>query len=114
MSEIGFLSIVDDRSDRDGDTVLVRSRWVKDLEAFRRCLPPQDRDSPITEDELRDYRFRLCCSKVAAARAVASLVSRIDYPNFKDRVAETDPDRASVYSRIWRALLEFADRWSYL
>jgi len=96
----GFYSVVENRN-RAGE-LLVRARVREDLEALRDLLPGVD----VEETPERDYRFRVSVPHEDWALAVAELAREIDYPNFKDAVAERQGrERAHVYSGVWGTLL---------
>lgn len=95
----GFFSVVADTT--DAERVLVRARVCADLEALRPLLPGLE----ISETATRDYRFRARVERDTWTRAAAALAAEIDYPNFKDAVAERQGyERASVYARVWATL----------
>ena len=95
----GFYSVVADRN--DPGQVLVRGRAREDLEA----LKGQIADLEIFEDRAADYRWRAYVSREQWRDAVAQIAEEIDYPNYKDAVAERQShDRASVYGRVWSVL----------
>ncbi len=104
---IGFFSIVADVRARGA--VLVRARDREDLAGFIGRIPRVTETGrvrrgslpKIVETPRADYPFR-ASMPIADARAVlAGLVSAIDYPNFKDAVAEQDPVRAHKYMGVW-------------
>ena len=69
MTPIGFFSIVQKPSDRDGDTLTVRARVRSDLEALRdQYLPGL---GEIQESRHNDYRFRAVVPRPAVAAAMA-------------------------------------------
>lgn len=97
----GFYSIVEDFHDRD--RLLVRARVREDLEALADLVPGLE----VEETPDRDYRFRASVTREVWASAAAQLAREIDYPNFKNAVAERQGvDRAHVYGDVWATLLE--------
>jgi len=99
---IGFFSVVGHADDTD--TVLVRARAREDLDALRRRYLP---DLEIVENHGSDYRFRAYMRRDEWEYAAQRLAADIDYPNFKNAVAERQgPERAHLYSRVWAALRE--------
>ena len=97
----GFYSIVEDFRDREG--LLVRARVREDLEALADLVPGLE----VEETPERDYGFRASVTREVWASAVAQLAREIDYPNFKNAVAERQGvDRAHVYGDVWATLLE--------
>lgn len=98
----GFYSIVMHRD--DPETMVVRARVCEDLEALReRYLP----ELQIVDSAGTDYRYRALVAKLDWAVAAHRLAFDVDYPNFKDAVADQQgPARARLYTRIWTTLLE--------
>lgn len=96
----GFYSVVADRH-HDG-RLLVRARVREDLEALGDLIPRLR----VEETPERDYRFRISVRRDVWTSAAAALAEEIDYPNFKNAVAERQgPGRAHVYSDVWLRLL---------
>lgn len=94
----GFYSVVQDTSDPEGETLLVRSRTRQDLEALREFLPAIE----IRETPEHDYRFRVRLPRQVFGVIALNLVSEIDYPNFKNAVAERQShERAGIYGDVW-------------
>lgn len=97
----GFYSVVEDFHDRD--QLLVRARVREDLEALADLVPELE----VDETPERDYRFRASVPRDVWSEAAAHLVQEIDYPNFKNAVAERQGvDRAHIYGDVWATLLE--------
>ncbi|MFM9053923.1 MAG: hypothetical protein ACKOQ5_03565, partial [Solirubrobacterales bacterium] len=61
-------------------------------------------ESEIEENPQADYRFRMTVRSDDWAGLVKVLAAGIDYPNFKDEVSKTDPERAAVYMGVWSEL----------
>lgn len=102
FTSLGFFSVVAHRD--DPDTMLVRARVRADLEALREAHLP---DVDIVETRDRDYRFRALVARDAWAHAAGALARDIDYPNFKNAVAERQGhSRASRYSHVWSVMYE--------
>src|SRR3954447_12316660 len=100
LSTIGFFSVVALRD--DPERLLVRSRARADLEALRDHYLP---DLEIVEGAGTDYRYRGFVARADFEPVAAKLVAAIDYPNFKDAVAERQgSSRAHVYSDVWSVL----------
>jgi hypothetical protein len=101
----GFYSVVAHR-DRPG-TLLVRARTRTDIEALR----VQILDLAPFEDESADYRWRAEVSREQLAKAVAQLAEEIDYPNFKNAVADAQgPEREGLYQQVWQVLRRLQQR----
>lgn len=104
----GFYSAVEDHEHLGN--VLVRARVREDLEALVDLIPSLE----VHETPERDYRFRASVPREAWANAVAELAREIDYPNFKNAVAELQgSDRAHVYSGVWGTLLGLQEGGRY-
>jgi hypothetical protein len=92
----GFVSIVAHRD--DPKTVLVRGRSRADVEAVARRLGVKS----IVETPQADYPFRVVARRAQIAKLMADLVREIDYPNFKNEVAERQGDeREHLYHEVW-------------
>lgn len=106
ISEDGFASVVAHR-DRP-DHLLVRARARSDLENLCRVAEEEgvggfDPVGIFSLDDA-DYRWRLEVRRDDFASLVSSLVGRIDYDNFKNRVASRDSERAHLYMDVWSDL----------
>ncbi|WP_144605446.1 hypothetical protein [Algoriphagus algorifonticola] len=100
-SKNGFLSVVQHRE--KPDQVVVRARVRKDLEAIFH-------EGSIIETPDGDYRFRVFISKQEAVALIAKQVQDIDYPNFKNAIAQTPQqrDKLSAYHDIWTVMWNYA------
>ena len=100
LTSVGFFSIVRKTGESD---LTVRARARSDLEELiRRYLPSM---GPIVEGTGTDYPYRAQASPDALAAGVARIVEDIDYPNFKDMVADRQGfERAHVYGDVWSVL----------
>ncbi|HZU35487.1 MAG TPA: hypothetical protein VFA18_06255 [Gemmataceae bacterium] len=98
----GFFSIVQ----KPNTTHLtVRSRARLDLDHLRTQYLPEL--SATVANAGTDYPYRATVSHEAFAKALSRIARDIDYGNFKDEVAaRMGHERASVYGRIWSALLD--------
>ena len=104
----GFYSVVADHHE-DGN-VLVRARVREDLEALADLIPGLE----VEETPERDYRFRASVPRDEWMSAAAALAEEIDYPNFKNAVAERQgSERAHVYSDVWVTLLGLQEGGRY-
>ena len=98
----GFYSVVDDTTDPDGQTLLIRARVRGDLEALGDLLPGIE----VRETPDHDYRYRTTATRSAFAEVASKLAAEIDYPNFKNAVASRQgSERAHLYSDVWSTLL---------
>src|SRR4051812_279954 len=105
LTTIGFFSVVADRD--HPDRLLVRARVRADLEELRDRYVP---DLEIVEGAGTDYRYRASVARTEFEPAAARLAADIDYPNFKNAVADRQGHaRAHVYSDVWEALHELQE-----
>ena len=120
----GFFSIVAHR-ERPAD-VLVRARSQADLDTFADALDDavfkaRGRKTPsnttIKKTPRADYPFRLSASRKDVSALLARFLEgggvdndppELDYDNFKDRVAESDPERAHLYLEVWSSMRKIA------
>ena len=103
----GFLSIVQslDSTGAD-DALLARGRVRADLERFADFAVRRGARPAVVASPHADYGFRFTTSRETLAAYLAECVGALDYPNFKNEVARTDPERAHVYMGVWTALHE--------
>lgn len=97
----GFFSVVADRNHED--TVLVRARSEQDLRNLQKRI---ERDCEIWEDPLADYRWRMRIAQNDFSVLLGEIALGIDYDNFKNNIAESNPRRAATYGGVWERLLE--------
>jgi hypothetical protein len=101
----GFFSIVQNLySTGADDALLVRGRVRTDLERFADFASRRRARTAVVASPDADYGFRLTTSREVLASFVAERLAALDYPNFKDEVANVDPKRAHVYMGVWTAL----------
>ncbi len=100
-SKNGFVSIVQHRD--KPDQVLFRARVRKDLES----LFPGEKIM-VTPDA--DYGYRVYVSKQEAVEIITQQVMEIDYPNFKNAIAQNPEqrDKLSAYHDIWGVMWDYA------
>ena len=103
ITPTGFFSIVQKPTDAQANTLTVRARVRQDLETLRaQCLPGLGK---IEESRTNDYRFRAVAPRAEVAAALAEMVNRLDYGNFKSQVAKVQgPERAHLYHDVWNVL----------
>ena len=89
-----FLSIVDKA--KTPGCLVVRARRKGDIE---RVFP----DAEIVAGAGTDYRYRAEIPRGIVARAVASRIEAIDYPNFKNSVKEKRLHGA--YEKVWGVMM---------
>jgi len=98
-SKFGFFSIV-----RKGeDQFHVRARVRTDLENL---LVAADLDEKIHESDLSDYKYRLVVGHDAVRKITSALAETLDYPNFKNKIAETPSQESKLgaYHQIWEIM----------
>lgn len=101
----GFVSIVryEPKRMRDKRKLLVRGRERTDLKKF--CVLAERKLARIRETPDADYRYRVLLNREEVRTALRKLTDRIDYPNFKDRVADHQGAwRAMIYGEVWASL----------
>ncbi len=95
----GFLSIVAHRE--HPGRLLVRGRTREDVEYFCEVTG----EGAPTETPGADYRWRVAAPADLVAWFVQQQVLELDYPNFKDAVAERQGyERAHTYMDVWTAV----------
>lgn len=99
----GFFSIVQKPGDKAKHTLTIRSRVRSDLASLRDSVLPSM--GAISESTDTDYRFRASALKSDVAKAVAQMVTNLDYDNFKSEVARKQgTKRAHLYHDVWDVL----------
>ncbi len=85
--------------------LVVRARRRADLQYLRDRYAP---DLVIVERPGHDYPFGTMLTADTVARILSDAVHDIDYPNFKDSVAD---DRLhDAYARVWGVMLRIEDQ----
>ena len=92
-----FLSIVD-KGDDTGQTLLVRGRRQGDIEQI---FP----NATVQSNVGTDYAYRARIDRNEVADAIAASIKAIEYPNFKNEVAEQN--RHDAYFNVWSAMYRF-------
>ena len=98
-SKFGFFSIV-----RKGEEQFhVRARVRTDLENL---LVAADLDEKIHQSDLSDYKYRLVVGQDAVRKITLSMAEALDYPNFKNQIAETSSQerKLGAYHQIWEIM----------
>jgi 8-oxo-dGTP pyrophosphatase MutT (NUDIX family) len=105
ITPTGFFSIVCKPGDMKAGTLTIRARVKSDLDALRQqCLPSL---GMVTENEGTDYPYRAKAKRSEVAKALAQMVERLDYDNFKNEVAEKQGHhRAKAYHEVWDVLYD--------
>ena len=113
VTPIGFFSIVQKPSDKQNDTLTVRSRLRSDLVALKQQYLPSLGE--ILESHDTDYQFRAVAPKADVSTAMAKLISNLDYSNFKSEVAKQQgKKRASLYRQVWDVLYKLQTEPAYI
>lgn len=105
ITPTGFFSVVQKPSDVAANTLTVRARVRQDLEALREQFLPGL--SEIEESPRNDYRFRAVAPRAEVAAALADMVARLDYSNFKSEITKVQGHkRAHLYHEVWDVLYQ--------
>jgi hypothetical protein len=94
-----FLSIVADRN--DPERLLVRARRAGDIE---RVFPQAE----VLVGVGTDYLYRALLPRSTVSEAITARIDSIDYPNFKNSVAERD--RHDAYMQFWDVMYRYQQR----
>lgn len=97
-----FLSIV--HKDCKPDELLVRARRPGDIE---KIFP----NATVTEYDRSDYQFRAVVSRADVIGALATEVTDIEYPNFKDQVS--DRPLHDAYLNVWTTMSRLQPKAPY-
>ena len=102
LTTSGFFSAVEHR--HDPDLVVVRARAREDLRTLCSWADTDTVDSPGA-----DYPYRTIVRKQAFADWLRAQATAIDYPNFKDAVADRQSNsRAGIYHHVWAVLRDLS------
>ena len=93
MTNNSYLSIVS--KDCGPAELLVRARRIGDIE---KVFP----DAKVNRNTNSDYLYRAVLPRDVVKQALAAMIDRIDYPNFKDSVE--DRSLHAAYVSIWCAM----------
>src|SRR5712671_2614104 len=93
MTNNSYLSIVS--KDCGPAELLVRARRAGDIE---NVFP----DAKVTRSTNRDYLYRAVLPCDVVKQALAAMIDKIDYPNFKDSVE--DSSLHAAYVSVWHAM----------
>lgn len=100
---VGFFSIVQHRDAQD--QYLVRARVENDLHNLKK-LAVLSGEVLITP--MADYPCRVYITQTELLRIMTTLVTVLDYPNFKNRIGQL-PDqqsKLSAYHEVWAIMKE--------
>jgi hypothetical protein len=93
MMNNSYLSLV--AKDCGPSELLVRARRAGDIE---KVFP----DAKVTRNTKSDYLYRAVLPRDVVKQAVAAMIDKIDYPNFKDSVE--DSSLHAAYAGVWHAM----------
>ena len=98
-SKFGFYSIVC----KDEDQFHVRARLIGDLQNL---LAATGLDEEIHQSDYSDYKYRLVVGHDAVRKITSTLAETLDYPNFKNKIAETSSQatKLDAYHEIWEVM----------
>ena len=101
-SKLGFFSIV---KKGKPETWQVRARRKNDLQGL---LESTNLDAEIIPTPNADYAFRIIVDQAGLERLFSSLEESIDYPNFKDCIADQpmQSDKLPAYHEFWSGMLK--------
>lgn len=102
----GFYSAVSNRT--DAASIMVRARSHADLVQLTELAEQLNQPiGEIVQTLHADYPYRLSVTRHVWQVLLVGLADEINYGNFKDAVALTNPDRSHhTYLRVWSALRE--------
>jgi hypothetical protein len=104
FTETGFVSAV--RKEDNPSLLTVRARDRKSLGLLSEATGAKIAQSPDA-----DYPYRLFVSAEAFGQWAMDQAIKVDYSNFKNRVAKTRGDEfASSLSEVWLAMLSVEDQ----
>ncbi len=102
FTRTGMVSIVEHRD--DPETLLVRARARRHLEAFRGHAVGTGFGA-IWEDATADYRWRCEMSRAAVRTCVLAEIEALDYPNFKAAIPSQEHAYIEAAHETWAAML---------
>lgn len=109
FTQDGYVSVVQHFHPTPGAELLVRARARKHLASVLGLVLPADRvESLIRSTPDHDYPWRAAVDRAVVRELVVASVDRLDYPNFKNRAADTiGREDARVLGDIWAATHDF-------
>jgi hypothetical protein len=105
----GFYSTVQDRNDKS--RLVVRCRTKVDALNLVEWLGDHDITAiTMAHTPDADYEWRLFIPRHAWAMYLIDATQHLDYPNFKNAVAERQGlERADIYHDVWQVMWEFQE-----
>jgi hypothetical protein len=96
VTQHGFFNIVHSDSDSD-DILTMKARRKEDLVNLKKFILFKK----IDESKSADYQFRAKARRIDIEGGIQKIISLIDYPKFKSRIHEVQPDRSDIYMNVW-------------
>lgn len=116
----GFFSVVCGRHQSgprkgqlDPDTIMLRARSAKHLEALTKAHPDLLARFEIKKSTGTDYPCRLVVPRTVWLELAARLAAEIAYPNFKsaaESAGKGDPEYQHLLHEVWQSGVDFQDR----
>ncbi len=103
FTPVGFFSVVQ----ADAKNLMVRARIEEDLDRLINGLEERYErfGLEVIKTPRADYPFRVILPATLFARYMHDAIAGINYANFKDEVAKTDPTRSHrAYLGVWSVL----------
>jgi hypothetical protein len=96
----------------DPETVMLRARAAKHLEALTKANPDLLAQYAIRKSTGTDYPCRLVVPRTTWLELASRLAAEISYVNFKSAVAQTnsDPEYGALLHQVWQAGVDYQDR----
>lgn len=98
----------------DPDTIMLRARSAKHLEALTKAHPDLLKRFEIRKSTGTDYPCRLVVPRTVWLELAARLASSIGYGNFKSAAAQGagkgDPEYQHLLHEVWQSGVDFQDR----
>lgn len=98
----------------DPDTIMLRARSAKHLEALTKAHPDLLKRFEIRKSTGTDYPCRLVVPRTVWLDLAARLASSISYPNFKaaaaQGVGDGDPEYQYLLHEVWQAGADYQER----
>ena len=105
MTKHGFYSVV-----RHGDVYSVRARWRQDLENLKARVGAAAERWQILTTRKSDYTYRVYIDGADLMLVMAQLSQDVDYPNFKNEVAQHRDQDSKPYHEVWDVMRKAAER----
>lgn len=97
VTQHGFFNIVQSDDDGKRNLLTIKARRKEDLVNLREFIPFKG----IDDSKMNDYRFRAKAKCVDIQSGMQKVIAFIDYPKFKPRIHDVQPDRSEIYLSVW-------------